>query len=163
MLLHMLKRQNRKVKILAFVISVVSKLRKMWLLNNVPVKDSDVEGYVGFTYLITNLTNNRKYIGKKRLTKKVSKKPLKGKKRRRISRIESDWKDYWGSNDELLADIQKLGVDKFKREIVRLCKTLGECSYFEAKAQFETDCLMSDMYYNSWISCRIRKIHLKNV
>ena len=56
------------------------------------------EEYIGFVYLITNLTNNKKYIGKKLTKFKVTKKPLKGKKNKRRSTKESDWRTYWGSS-----------------------------------------------------------------
>ena len=60
----------------------------------------------GFIYEITNLTNNRKYIGKKQMVRKIRRKPLKGKKRKRIDYIESDWKTYTGSSDILNEDIK---------------------------------------------------------
>ncbi len=52
------------------------------------------EEYIGFVYLITNLTNGKKYIGKKLAKFKVTKKPLKGKKNKRRSTKESDWRTY---------------------------------------------------------------------
>jgi len=74
--------------------------------------------FIGFVYLITNITNNRKYIGKKLTQFKRSKKPLKGRTNKRRYTVESDWKDYYGSSDELTADVELLGKDKFKREIM---------------------------------------------
>ena len=65
------------------------------------------QGVEGFVYLITNTTNNKKYIGKKLAKFKTSRPPLKGKKNRRRGTKESDWKDYWGSSDHLNADVQK--------------------------------------------------------
>ena len=38
------------------------------------------DGYEGFVYLITNTTNNQKYVGKKLAKFKTTKPPLKGKK-----------------------------------------------------------------------------------
>ena len=75
---------------------------------------SDCEGFV---YLITNLTNNRKYIGKKLAKFKTSKPPLKGKINKRRGYRESDWRDYWGSSAHLNADVLKLGKANFTREI----------------------------------------------
>ena len=37
----------------------------------------------GFVYLITNLTNDKKYVGKKLARFKVTRPPLKGKKNKR--------------------------------------------------------------------------------
>jgi len=127
----------------------------MWLYNN--VEFNDIGEYVGFVYLITNLTNDRKYIGKKNFYFSKTR-TVKGKRKR--TKVESDWKDYYGSNKELQEDVERLGSYNFKREILRLCKSKGEFSYFEAKYQFEKNVLETDEYYNSWISCKIHKKHL---
>lgn len=134
-----------------------------WTYNDKPITDDVIKGYIGFVYIIRNTTNNRLYIGKKKLVRKVTKPPLKGKKRKRRSVVQSDWKDYYGSNDDLLSDVAELGSDKFERKIIRFCKTLGEMSYFEAKEQFTTDAILDERYYNKWISCKIRADHLKDV
>ena len=128
----------------------------MWLYNNEPFEKIP-EGIVGYVYLITNLTNNRKYIGKKNFYFSKTKQ-VKGKKKR--TKVESDWKAYYGSNKELCADVEKLGKENFKREILRLCKSKGEFSYFEAKMQFENNVLESDEWYNSYIMVRVNKNHL---
>ena len=127
----------------------------MWLYNN--VEFTDVGEYVGFVYLITNLTNDRKYIGKKNFYFSKTR-TVKGKRKR--TKVESDWKDYYGSNKELQADVELLGKDLFKREILKLCKSKGEFGYYEAKYQFENNVLESDNYYNTWIMVRVHKKHL---
>ena len=113
------------------------------------------EEYVGFVYLITNLTNDRKYIGKKLAQFKVTKKPLKGKKNKRRSTKESDWRDYWGSSDKLNEDVQTLGPENFTREILYYCTSRGELSYLEAKEQFDREVLKTDEYYNGIINVRV--------
>jgi hypothetical protein len=113
------------------------------------------EGYIGFVYLITNLTNNRKYIGKKLAQFKKSRPPLKGKKLRRKYTVESDWRDYWGSSDRLNEDVNTLGKDKFTREILYFCKSKAELSYLEAKEQFDRRVLETDDYYNGIINVRV--------
>ncbi len=113
------------------------------------------EEYVGFVYLITNLTNDRKYIGKKLAKFKVTKKPLKGKKNKRRSTKESDWRDYWGSSDNLNADVEHLGPENFTREILYYCTSRGELSYLEAKEQFDREVLKTDEYYNGIINVRV--------
>ena len=113
------------------------------------------EEYVGFVYLITNLTNNKKYIGKKLAKFKVTKKPLKGKKNKRRSTKESDWRDYWGSSDRLQEDVDKLGPKKFTREILYFCKSRAEMSYIEAREQFDRRVLETDDYYNGIINVRV--------
>lgn len=108
-----------------------------------------------FVYLITNLTNNRKYIGKKLAKFKKTRPPLKGKKRKRREHVESDWKEYWGSNDHLKEDVATLGPENFTREILYLCGSRGAASYMEAKLQFEHNVLLSDEYYNGIINVRV--------
>ena len=115
------------------------------------------EDAFGFIYEITNTLNNKKYIGKKQMVRKIKRKPLKGKKRKRIDFIESDWKTYTGSSDTLNNDIALLGLDKFIFKILKFCNSKFELSYFEAKIQFEKDVLLSENYYNGIINCRIGK------
>ena len=113
------------------------------------------EEYIGFVYLITNLTNDRKYIGKKLAQFKVTKKPLKGKKNKRRSTKESDWRTYWGSSDHLNEDVEHLGPENFTREILYYCTSRGELSYLEAKEQFDREVLKTDEYYNGIINVRV--------
>ena len=128
-----------------------------WIYNNQPLEEIP-DGYTSFVYLITNLRTGKMYVGKKlfkftRTTKK------KGKKVRK--QVASDWLDYYGSNKDLLNHVNILGKDSFKREILFLCKTKGEASYYEAKEQFARDALISEQYYNEWIMVRVRKSHVK--
>jgi|TARA_B100000902_G_C26912020_1_gene717350 hypothetical protein len=117
--------------------------------------DQIPEEYEGFVYLITNTTNNQKYVGKKLAKFKTTKPPLKGKKNKRRGYKESDWKDYWGSSDRLNADVNELGAEKFTREILYLCKGRGEMSYIEAREQFDRRVLETDEYYNGIINVRV--------
>jgi hypothetical protein len=110
---------------------------------------------VGFVYIITNTTNDRQYIGKKLAKFSRSKPPLKGKKNRRRTKVESDWRDYYGSSDELNEDIGTLGKDNFKREILFYCYSKSELSYIEAREQFNYKVLESDKYYNGHIRVRV--------
>ena len=125
-----------------------------WTYNNEVVNDlpEDVEGFV---YIITNLIDNRKYIGKKLARFKTTKPPLKGRKNKRRGFKESDWREYWGSSDHLNADVMKLGKDKFTREILHYCPSRGILSYMEAKEQFDRKVLETDEYYNGIIQVRI--------
>ena len=111
--------------------------------------------YEGFVYLITNLTNNRKYIGKKLAKFKTTKPPLKGKKNKRRGYKESDWREYWGSSDKLNEDVAALGQEHFTREILYFCKSRAEMSYIEAREQFDRRVLESDEYYNGIINVRV--------
>ena len=115
------------------------------------------ENAYGFIYEITNTINNKKYIGKKQMVRRIKRNPLKGKKRKRIDYIESDWKTYTGSSDALNEDIKNLGIDKFKFNILKYCNSKFELSYFEAKIQFARDVLLDENHYNGIINCRIGK------
>jgi hypothetical protein len=123
----------------------------------------------GFVYIITNLTNNRKYIGKKlakfsRTTYKTVKLKNGTKKKKKIrSKIDSDWRTYYGSSPNVTADIELLGTDKFRREILYYCKSKAECSYIEAKLQFEHRVLESDDYYNNIIQIRVHGSHIRKL
>ena len=132
----------------------------MWLYNNEQFSETP-EDYQGFVYLITELDTGKKYIGKKNFwaTRKLP--PLKGKKRRRTKRTESDWREYFGSSEEVKTLVENKGTDNYKREIIRLCKTKGEMSYYEAKEQFDRDVLLNDEYYNEFIGCKIHSKHVR--
>jgi len=122
------------------------------------------EDCVGFVYLITNNTNGRMYIGKKLAKFKRSRAPLKGRRNRRRYKVDSDWQDYYGSSDELTADVMKLGKENFKREILFYCYSKAELSYVEAREQFARKVLESNDYYNGHIRVRVHgKGILKNV
>jgi len=123
------------------------------LLSEIP------EGYYGFVYNITNILSNKQYIGKKFFYSQKQRQ-VKGKKKK--YKAESDWKYYYGSNEELKNDVELHGKDNFTRTIIHLCKTKGECSYYEAKYQFQENVLLfPELFYNSWIMCKVHRKHLK--
>ena len=137
----------------------------MWIYQNQTVEELP-EDCVGFVYLITNLTNNRKYIGKK-LAKfsKTAYKTVKlkngTKKKKKIrSKIDSDWRDYYGSSPELTKDVTLVGKENFSREILYYCKSKAETSYIEAREQFDRKVLESDNYYNGHIQVRVHGSHI---
>ena len=137
-----------------------------WLFESVEVENLPEE-CIGFVYQITNKISGRKYIGKKlakftKTTQKTIKFKNGNKKKRKIkSKVDSDWRDYYGSSPELHKDIEQLGIENFIREILYYCKSKAECSYIEAREQFSRRVLESDDYYNGIINCRIHGSHIK--
>jgi len=132
----------------------------MWLYNE-EVYDETPEEYQGFVYMITELDTNKKYIGKKFFWKPKILPKTKTRKKRVRTRVESDWRSYYGSSKDVQQLVEDKGSDMFKREILRLCETKGECSYYEAKLQFEYDVLLRDDFYNEFIGCKIHSKHIK--
>lgn len=113
----------------------------------------------GFVYVITNKDTGKFYVGKKilrnNLSKKLTKKEISEwskpgrvpKKKKEIK--ESNWKDYFGSNQELKDDVKSLGVDSFERRILQFCFSSKQLTYFETLWQLHYDVLCSSNCYNS--------------
>jgi hypothetical protein len=124
------------------------------------------EDCIGFVYIITNITNGRMYIGKKlakfsKTTYKTVKLKNGTKKKKKIrSKIDSDWREYYGSSPELSKDVAELGAENFTREILFYCKSKSECSYIEAREQFSRRVLESKDYYNGHIQVRVHGSHI---
>jgi hypothetical protein len=136
-----------------------------WLYNNQTVETLP-EDCVGFVYMITNITNDRKYIGKKlakfsKTTQRTVKLKNGTKKKKKIrTKVDSDWRDYYGSSPELTRDVEQLGKDNFQREILYYCKSKAECSYIEAREQFTRKVLESKDWYNGHIQVRVHGSHI---
>lgn len=126
------------------------------------------EDCVGFVYLITNSVTGRKYIGKKlakfaKTSYKVVKQKNGIKKKKKIrTKVDSDWRDYYGSSDELTKDVTTLGKENFTREILHYCTSKAHTSYLEAKEQFDRKVLETTDYYNGHISVRVHGSHIIN-
>lgn len=132
-----------------------------WDWQNVP---ESLEGHAGFVYRITCIANGKFYIGKKlftssrrrKLAKRKDGKVVKGAKKKVVrDRVDSDWKDYFGSSKELLADLEKYGKAFFRREILQLAPSKGVLSYFELKWQMQEDALFRSDAYNAIINVRL--------
>ena len=138
-----------------------------WLYENQTVETLP-EDCVGFVYLITNTSTGRMYIGKKlakfsKTTQKTVKLKNGTKKKKKIrTKVDSDWRDYYGSSPELTKDVESQGKDNFKREILYYCKSKSECSYIEAREQFSRRVLESTDYYNGHIQVRVHGSHIIN-
>ena len=131
----------------------------MWIYKNKVFEEVPANAY-GYVYLITNNLTGRKYIGKKLFWFRKTK-VVKGKKKR--LKVESDWRDYWSSSDEVKLDVKAIGEINFTREILHICQNKGTCNYLEAKEQMLRGVLESDLYYNAQIQCRVHRTHIKEV
>ena len=126
-------------------------------------EDFNPDVVYGFVYLITNKMDQKKYVGKKFFWSQKTLPITKKRKRRKRLKVESDWRTYWGSNKYLVEDVKNHGPENFTREILHLCKTKGECAYYEAKEQFDREVLLTEEYYNGIISCKIGGRTVKNL
>lgn len=133
----------------------------MWYYKNKEFTEAPEE-FQGFIYLITEeIEGNKKfYIGKKNFWKKKTLPKNSKRKKKLITKVESDWKDYYGSSKKLNERIEEFGKENYKREILTLCKTKGDMSYQEIKSQIEHNVLEDSNYYNSYIGCKIHEKHL---
>ena len=134
-----------------------------WTYLGKPFESEDINEYYGFIYRITNTVNGHDYVGRKYFTTVKKRPPLKGKKNKRRETIETDWKEYWGSSPRLQADIDKLGKDKFTREIIHLCNSRGETNYMEAYYQFTESVLLRENNYNGIIQIKLGKNSVKDL
>ena len=134
-----------------------------WTYNGKAFESEDINDYYGFIYRITNTVNGHDYVGRKYFKTIKKRPPLKGKKNKRRETVETDWKEYWGSSPRLQADIDLLGKDKFTREIIHLCESLGETNYLEAYYQFKEDVLLRENNYNGIIQIRLGKNSVKDL
>ena len=137
-----------------------------WIYNGRPYEPPEnfsSDDYYGFVYVITNRGTDRKYIGKKFFWSKKTLPITKTRKRRKKLLVESDWRDYFGSNKNLNEEVEFQGKDMYHREILHLCKTKGECAYLEAKEQFDNHVLLREDYYNGIINVRIGGNSVKNL
>jgi len=134
----------------------------MWLYEGKEFEPEnlDPKELYGFVYLIENNITNKKYIGKKFFWSSKTRQ-VKGKKKR--YKAESDWRDYYGSNAVLAEEVKVSGADTYTRTILHLCRSKSECAYLEAREQFERNVIVSDEYYNDWISVKVTRRHLAKV
>jgi len=138
----------------------------MWLKDGKqwnPPEDFNPKEIYGFVYLITNNQTGKKYVGKKFFWSQKTLPITKTRKRRKKTLVESDWRNYWGSNRHLQEDVENLGEEQFTREILHLCRTKGECAYLELKEQVVREVLLTEDYYNGIIAVKCNASSVKNL
>ena len=137
---------------------------KSWNYEGKPFTQDMVGDYEGFVYIVTDLSNGMKYIGKKNFHSRVKLKPLKGQKRKRKKVSASDWEQYHGSSEEVKLLFEEHGYDRFSREILHLCMSKGDMNYLELREQIVRDVLLKpDEYYNAFVGGKIHRNHVKNL
>lgn len=130
----------------------------MWTYKGQEFLEENIGDSYGYVYCITNTITGKQYIGKKFFSK-AGYKTVKGKRKK--VRKPSDWLTYWGSNKTLIEDIQNLGEQHFRREILHLCTNRSDCAYLELREQIDRRVLESDGFYNDWIMVKVRKSNIK--
>ena len=137
---------------------------KNWNYEGKPFTSDMVGDYEGFVYIVTDLINGMKYIGKKNFHSRTKLKPLKGQKRKRKKISPSDWEKYHGSSEEVKLLFEEHGYDRFNREILHLCMSKGDMNYLELKEQIVRDVLLKPHeYYNAFVGGKIHRNHVKNL
>lgn len=123
-----------------------------WIVHT----EFDPSEWFGFIYRITELDTGRMYLGKKQL-QMMRRVAVKGRKNKKITYKESDWKKYTGSSTALNEQIKLKGMDNYKFEIVSLHKSKSSLYYAEVRIQVLEDVMMVRLpsgikkYYNGQI------------
>jgi len=116
----------------------------------------DIEPYIGFCYCVKELDTGMLYIGIKRFWMKVTRPPLKGKKNKRRSIKESNWKEYTTSS-KIMQEKLKRNPNNYQRIILHCCKTVTELrareAYIQLSYYFNNDW---HRLYNQVINLRLR-------
>jgi hypothetical protein len=120
---------------------------------NIPDNPLD---HFGFVYKISH-ESGAYYLGKKQLSRRIRRPPLKGKKRKRIDHVESDWRSYWGSSSNLIDAVNKYGEQQFTREFISVHESKHELALAELKVQMEHDVLNDPLCFNGIIHVRLSK------
>ena len=114
-----------------------------WLWRGDPLVD--VSDWAGMVYLITDLDEDERYVGKKFLWRRG---PKKGRNR---PLVQSNWKRYYGSSAVLNERVRNGDRNRFRREVLSLHKTRGATNYYEIRELFLRDVLRDGSYLNDAI------------
>lgn len=131
----------------------------MYKGNEVSSIEDVPEGAIGFIYLMINVSNGKKYIGKKLLyserRKALTKKEIgeltsKRLKKWKMVKKESDWLTYNSSSEDIKNDMKAGHL--FTKVIIEFTFSKIQTTYLEVKLQFVNKVLESDDWYNNNIN-----------
>ena len=126
-----------------------------WLWNGNPI-DKIPEEHKTFVYLITNKITKKRYIGFKTA---VSRRTYVENHKKKQKEVESDWKTYWSSSENLQEDVKKYGKQNFIREIIWLTVNKAVGKYIELEEQITRKVMTEnrDQYYNGIVNVRLNQ------
>lgn len=133
----------------------------MWIYQDAEFQDEQIGTHQGYVYVITHIPSGRYYYGQKRFWFTKTLPPLRGQKRKRKKVVESDWRTYFGSSDELNALVERVGQEEFRREILYLCKTKSEMNFIEAYLQITRNVLFDPLSFNRIVNMRVSTRHVE--
>lgn len=138
-------------------------MSKDWLLKGKPFApeyDALDPDWVGFVYLITDSVTGQMYVGQKRFHRQKTLPITKTRKRRKKTLVESDWKNYWSSNEVIKQAVNDGLSDRYIREIIRFGYSKGDLNLLEMMEQIDREVLFDDKYLNGIVNVRIHRKHV---
>lgn len=110
----------------------------MWNYGNEIITDASQfpDGAFGFVYKVVHNPSGKEYIGRKQILSNRTLPPLKGTKRKRKIQKESDWKTYYGSNEEIKRMLSEGKESEFEREILEFAFSPKHLTYLETRYLF---------------------------
>ena len=138
-------------------------MSKVWLYEGRdydPAYEDIPDDVLGFVYIIEDTVTGEKYIGQKRMRKPKTLPVTKSRKRRVRTVVESDWREYHGSNTTIKENVSEGLSDRYQREILRFGYSKGDLSLIETMEQIKQGALIRDDFLNGIISCKIHRKHI---
>jgi len=136
-----------------------------WTFEGKDLVDDEIpEGSTAFLYLITHVESGRWYIGRKNLSRKVTKvvKTKTGIPKKKRSLVESDWKNYWSSSSYVKDLVAQEGADKFTREILIFVSTPAATIYGEEALLYMSGSMFDPLCLNGHIRTKIMRKWFEN-
>jgi uncharacterized protein YcgI (DUF1989 family) len=97
-------------------------------------------------------------VGIKQMLSKFKRPPLKGKKRKRSSVKETDWRTYCSSSEEVKRIIEAEGKEAFEFKILSAHDSKSRLKWEELKIQVANNVLENDEWINGIVNVRLSKL-----